>query len=257
MNILLIGDIVAKQGCEYLRANLPALKRDYNADIVIANGENSATGNGITPQSAKFIFDSGVDVITLGNHSLRRPEIADYLETADCIIRPENYHKSAPGCGFTVVDKGRYQVLVANLQGIVFLDNNENPFDAADRILQYADDNGIKSVIIDFHAEASSEKRAMAFYVDGRASALFGTHTHVQTSDEQIMPNGTAYITDLGMTGPYYSVLGVDPDIIIQKLKTNLPVRFKNPDGPCVMEGCFVSIDESTGKAVSIERFRR
>ena len=148
-------------------------------------------------------------------------------------------------------------MLVANLQGVVYLDNNENPFDAADRILQYADDNGIKSVLIDLHAEASSEKRAMAFYVDGRASVLFGTHTHVQTSDEQIMPNGTAYITDLGMTAPYYSVLGVDPDIIIQKLKTNLPVRFKNPDGPCVMEGCFVSIDEKTGKAATIERFRR
>lgn len=257
MNVLLIGDIVRAQGCEYLREQLPALKRDYKADIVIANGENSAVGNGITPQSAKYIFDSGVDVITLGNHSLRRPEIADYLETNDCIIRPENYHPSAPGRGFTVLDKGRYQVLVANLQGVVFLDNNENPFDAADRIVKYAEDNGIKNVIVDFHAEASSEKRAMGFYLDGRVSAVFGTHTHVQTSDEQIMPNGTAYITDLGMTAPYYSVLGIDPEIIIKKLKTNLPVRFEVPDGPCVIEGCCVTVDEKTGKAVSIERFRR
>ena len=257
MNVLLIGDIVGKQGCEYLREQLPALKRDYKADIVIANGENSAVGNGITPQSAKYIFDSGVDVITLGNHSLRRPEIADYLETNDCIIRPENYHPSAPGKGFTVLDKGRYQVLVANLQGVVFLDNNENPFDAADRIVQYAEDNGIKSVIIDFHAEASSEKRAMGFYVDGRASVLFGTHTHVQTSDEQILPNGTGYITDIGMTGPYYSVLGVEPKAAIYKMKTNLPVKFSNPDGPCTIEGCLFEIDSKTGKTVYLERFRR
>ena len=123
--------------------------------------------------------------------------------------------------------------------------------------MQYAEDNGIQNVLIDFHAEASSEKRALGFYLDGRASAVVGTHTHVQTSDEQILPNGTAYITDLGMTGPYYSVLGVEPEIVIRKFKTNLPVRFQNPDGPCTVEGCFVEIDERTGKALKIERFRR
>ena len=257
MNILFIGDIVSQQGCDYLRSTLPKLKIDYKADIVIANGENSAVGNGITPASAKFIFDCGVDVITLGNHALRRPEIQDYLEDNEFIIRPENYHSSASGRGCTVLDKGRYQVLVANLQGTAFLDSIENPFDAADRIIQYAEDNGIKNVVVDFHAEASSEKRAMGFYLDGRASAVVGTHTHVQTSDEQIMPNGTAYITDLGMTGPYYSVLGVEPEIVIKKFRTNLPVKFKNPDGPCTLEGCFVKIDENTGRAVKIERFRK
>ena len=257
MRILTIGDIVSKQGCDYLRKTLPQLKREYSADIVIANGENSAVGNGITPQSAKFIFDCGADVITLGNHSLRRPEIYDYLDTNEFIIRPENYHSSAPGRGCTIIDKGYARILVANLQGTVYLDNNENAFIAADRILDIAKKEEINPIIIDFHAEASSEKRAMGFYLDGRASAVFGTHTHVQTSDEQILPCGTGYITDIGMTGPYYSVLGVSPEIVIQKLKTNLPVRFVNEDGPCVLEGCFFETDNKTGKTVSIERFRK
>jgi len=257
MKILTIGDIVSKQGCEYLRETLPKLKKDYGADIVIANGENAAVGNGILPASATYIFDSGVDVITLGNHSLRRPEISDYLEENDAIIRPENYHASAPGRGWTIVDKGYVRVLVANLQGTVYLDNNENPFDAADRIVRIAEENGVRMILLDFHAEASSEKRAMGFYLDGRISALFGTHTHVQTSDEQILPNGTGYITDLGMTGPYYSVLGVEPERAIQKMKTNLPVRFKNAEGPCTIEGCFFEIDNTTGKTLRTERFRR
>ena len=257
MKILAIGDVVSKQGCEYLREMLPKLKKDYNADIVIVNGENSAVGNGITPQSANHIFNSGADVITLGNHSLRRIEICDYLDENEFIIRPENYHKSAPGKGYTIIDKGYARVLVANLQGAVYLDNIENPFDAADRILKIAENEGINVILIDFHAEASSEKRAMGFYLDSKISALFGTHTHVQTSDEQILPCGTGYITDLGMTGPYYSVLGVAPEKAIQKMKTNLPVKFTVNDGPCVIEGCYFEIDNKSGKTVSIERFRR
>ena len=257
MKILAIGDVVSKQGCEYLREMLPRLKKDYSADIVIVNGENSAVGNGITPQSAKHIFDSGADVITLGNHSLRRSEIADYLEENEFIIRPENYHKSASGKGYTIVDKGYARVMVANLQGAVYLDNIENPFYAADRLLKIAEDEGINIIVIDFHAEATSEKRAMGFYLDSKISALFGTHTHVQTSDEQILPCGTGYITDLGMTGPYYSVLGIAPEKAILKMQTNLPVKFTVNDGPCVIEGCFFEIDNKTGKTVSTERFRR
>ena len=257
MKILTIGDIVSKQGCEYLRETLPKLKKDYRADIVIVNGENSAVGNGITPKSAQHIFDSGADVITLGNHSLRRIEISDYLEENEFIIRPENYHKSAPGKGYTIIDKGYARVLVANIQGAVYLDNIENPFAAADRILEIAKEEDIKIILIDFHAEASSEKKAMGFYLDSKISALFGTHTHVQTSDEQILPCGCGYITDLGMTGPYYSVLGIAPEIAIKKMKTNLPVKFAVEDGPCTVEGCFFEIDNKTGKTVSIERFRR
>ena len=256
MRILTIGDIVSKEGCEYLRENLSGLKRDYSADLVIANGENSAVGNGITPSSADYIFNCGVDVITLGNHSLRRPEIGDYLERNEFILRPCNYHPSAAGRGMVILDKGAVRVAVINLQGAVYLDNIENPFYAVDREIEKAKEENASIIVIDFHAEASSEKKAMGFYVDGRASVLFGTHTHVQTSDEQILPNSTGYITDLGMTGAYYSVLGVTPEKAIQKMKTNLPVRFTNADGPCTLEGCFFEVDNKTGKTVSLERFR-
>lgn len=257
MRIIIIGDVVSSQGCDYLRQTLPRLKKEYNADIVIANGENSAVGNGITPKSAKHIFDSGVDVITLGNHSLKRPEICDFLDERNDIIRPYNYHPSAPGKGITIVDKGFTQVAVINMQGAVYLENIANPFDEIDKAINEAKEMGAKIIVVDFHAEASSEKRAMGFYVDGKISALVGTHTHVQTSDEQILPNGTAYITDIGMTGPYYSVLGVAPDGAIQKMKTNLPVRFTNEDGPCTIEGVIIDIDNKTGKASKIERFRK
>lgn len=257
MRILTIGDIVSQQGCEYLRKTLPALKREYKTDIVIANGENSAVGNGIIPVSADYIFDSGVDVITLGNHALKRPEICNYLDEHEFIIRPANFHTSAPGKGMVILDKGFCQIAVINLQGITYLDNNTNPFDVIDKKIEEANAAGAKIILVDFHAEASSEKRAMGFYTDGRISAIFGTHTHVQTSDEQILPCGTGYITDLGMTGPYYSVLGVSPAAAIKKLKTNLPVRFTNEDGPCTMEGCLFEIDNKTGKTIDIERFRR
>lgn len=257
MRILTIGDIVSQQGCEYLRKTLPALKREYKADIVIANGENSAVGNGIIPVSADYIFDSGVDVITLGNHALKRPEICNYLDEHEFIIRPSNFHTSAPGKGMVILDKGFCQIAVINLQGITYLDNNTNPFDVIDKKIEEANAAGAKIILVDFHAEASSEKRAMGFYTDGRISAIFGTHTHVQTSDEQILPCGTGYITDLGMTGPYYSVLGVSPAAAIKKLKTNLPVRFTNEDGPCTIEGCLFEIDNKTGKTIDIERFRR
>lgn len=257
MRILTIGDIVSSQGCEYLRDMLPKLKREYHADIVIANGENSAVGNGIMPKSAQHMFTSGVDVITLGNHALKRYEISDCLDSNEFIIRPCNYHSSAPGRGMVILDKGPCRIAVINLQGAVYLDNINNPFDAIDREIENAKSEGAGIIIIDFHAEASSEKRAMGFYVDGRVSAIVGTHTHVQTSDEQILPNGTGYITDLGMTGPYYSVLGIEPKIAIQKMKTNLPVRFSNPDGPCTIEGCFLEVDNKTGKTIHIERFRK
>ena len=257
MKILAIGDIVSMQGCEYLRKILPALKKEYSADIVIANGENSAIGNGITPQSARHIFDSGVDVITLGNHALKRPEFYDFLDENPFIARPANFSKSAPGRSTVMLDKGFCQVAIINLQGVVYLDNNYNPFDTIDNEIEKARSEGAKIIIVDFHAEATGEKRAMGYYVDSRVSAIFGTHTHVQTSDQQILPQGTGYITDIGMCGPKESVLGVTPDRVIEKLKTNMPVRFTNPDGECVLEGCFFEIDNKTGKTVQIERFRR
>lgn len=257
MKILTIGDIVSKQGCDYLRKTLPALKRELKADIVIANGENSAVGNGILPQSAEHILDSGVDLITLGNHSLKRREIYDYLDSGYPIIRPANYHESAPGKGMEIIDKGYCKIAVINLQGAVYLDPIENPFSVIDKLIENANEEGAKIIIIDFHAEATAEKKAMGFYVDGRVSAIFGTHTHTQTNDNQILPKGTGYVTDIGMTGPYYSVLGVSVDCAIEKLKTGLPTRFVNEDGVCVLEGCLFEIDEKTGKTVNTMLIRR
>ena len=257
VKILAIGDVVSSQGCDYLRDNLPKLKREHQADFVIVNGENSAVGNGITPKSAQHIFTSGADVITLGNHSLRRLEIADFLDENEFIIRPCNYHSSAPGNGSVILDKGKNRVAIINLQGAVYLDNIINPFDSIDDEIKKVKDDGANIIIIDFHAEATGEKKGMGFYLDGKVSAVFGTHTHTQTADEQILPNGTGYITDIGMTGPYYSVLGVTPEVAIQKMKTNLPVRFTNPDGPCTMEGVVIEIDDRTGKTTHIERFRK
>ncbi|MGN0521539.1 MAG: TIGR00282 family metallophosphoesterase [Eubacterium sp.] len=257
MKILTIGDIVSKQGCEYLRKELPSLKKELEADIVIANGENSAVGNGIIPQSADYIFDSGVDVITLGNHSLKRREIYDYLDENEFIIRPANYHRSAPGKGMVILDKGYCKAAIINLQGQIYLDAIENPFSVIDGLIDEAENQDCKIIIVDFHAEATSEKRALGFYLDGRISALYGTHTHVQTNDDQILPNYTGYVTDIGMTGPYYSVLGVNPECAIEKLKTGLPTRFINDDGPCVLEGCLFEIDNSTGRTVSTRLIRR
>lgn len=257
MKILAIGDVVSKQGCDYLRKTLPALKRELMADIVIVNGENSAVGNGILPGSAQFIFDSGADVITLGNHGLRRREIYPMLDENEFLVRPLNYHPSAPGRGTAVLDMGRCQVAIMNLQGAAYMEPIQNPFDAAEAEIERLKDMGINIIVIDFHAEATAEKRALGFFLDGRISALFGTHTHVQTSDQQVLPCGTGYITDLGMTGPYYSVLGVTPQTAIERMRTNLPVRFLNEDGVCVLEGCLFDIDEKTGKTVDIKRIRR
>lgn len=257
MKILTIGDIVSQQGCEYLRKELPALKKELGADIVIANGENSAVGNGVLPQSATYILDCGVDAITLGNHSLKRREIYDYLDSDNPIIRPANYHSSAPGRGYMIIDKGYCQIAVINLQGSVFMEPVENPFSVIDKIIEEIKAQGIDMILVDFHAETTSEKRAMGFYLDGKISALYGTHTHVQTSDNQILPNGTGYVTDIGMAGPFYGVLGVKPENVIEKLRTGLPVRFTTEDGPCVLEGCLFEIDNSSAKTISTTLIRR
>lgn len=257
MKILTIGDVVSKQGCDCLLAKLPQLKKEFSADITIVNGENSAVGNGVTPLSADAIFSAGADVITLGNHALRRPEIYNYLDEHEYIIRPANYHASAPGRGIAYIDKGFATAAVINLQGIVYLEPHRNPFDIIDSLIDETKKHGASIIIIDFHGEATGEKKAFGFYVDGRISAVFGTHTHVQTSDNQILPNSTGYISDIGMTGPYHSVLGVSPKCVIDKMKTGLPVRFKNDDVPCTIEGCVFEIDHKTGKTINTEIFRR
>ena len=254
MNILCIGDVVGSSGCSFLREHLSALKKENCIDLVIVNGENSADGNGITPNSAEFLFSSGADVITTGNHCFRRGEVYDLLDREEYLLRPANYSGKAPGHGVCIVDKGRIQIGVVNIMGTTYLDALDNPFDRIDRILR--EEALPKITVLDFHAEATSEKRAMGFYLDGRVSAVFGTHTHVQTSDIQILPGGTGYITDLGMTGPIDSVLGIEKEAILKKFTTNLPVRFNQAKGPCALEGAIFSIDEKSGKTLSCRAIR-
>ncbi len=256
MRILFVGDVVAPQGCEHLRRVLPQFKKEHNIDFTVVNGENSAQGNGILPGSCDYILDSGADLITTGNHALKRIEIEKYFENEFIpLIRPSNFHRTAVGRGSFVLEKKGLRLGVINLMGRVYMDSVENPFDEADRIVKEMNDRGIKNILVDFHAEATSEKRVMGYYLDGRVSAVLGTHTHVQTADNVILPKGSAYITDTGMTGVIDSVLGVEIGCASRKVITGLPVHFRNPEGPCKMECVIVETENSTGKAVSIERF--
>lgn len=252
MKLLAIGDVVSDGGCRALSRLLPKIKRQYNIDVCIANGENSAKGNGILPSSAEILFSSGVDMITTGNHVFRRREASDFLDENEFCLRPYNMHPSCPGKGTGIIDMGRYRIGVINLMGSAFFNANyANPFDSLDRAIEEIKDCKIK--IVDFHAEATGEKRALAFYLDGRVSAFFGTHTHVQTADAQVLPGGTAYITDLGMCGPENSVLGVEPEAIIRSLRTGMPTRFTESEAPSFICGCIFEIDDKSGKAISAQ----
>jgi metallophosphoesterase (TIGR00282 family) len=252
MKILCVGDVVGSAGCKHLRRVLPAVKRQHAVDVCIVNGENAADGNGLTPSAAEHIFDSGADAITGGNHIYRRQELYELLDSSPAVLRPANYPASAPGRGLCVVDRGRFQVTVINLMGVVYMEPLACPFDTLDRLLKEA--GNPKFCVVDFHAEATAEKKALAFYADGRISALFGTHTHVQTADEQILPQGTGYITDAGMTGPSLSVLGIRPELAIAKMHGKIPVRFSVAEGPCRMEAVLITLSDQTGKAVAIEQ---
>lgn len=251
MKLIMLGDVVGDLGTNAVLNYLPSLKRKYDADTVIINGENSAQGNGILPSSAKKLFDAGADCITTGNHVFRRREIYEELDRQTGIIRPLNFCSKNPGSGVYIIDRLRYKIAVVNLMGVVNMEPLKNPFDTMDELLQQL---SADVVILDFHAETTSEKRALGFYLDGRISLMAGTHTHVQTADEQILKNGTGYITDLGMCGPFYSVLGIKPENAIARFKTAMPTRFENSDGECIISGIFADIDEKTGKCRFIER---
>lgn len=250
-----MGDVVSSPGCELLRQVLPVVKRRQEIDFCIVNGENSAPGNGITPQSFAHLLTSGADLVTGGNHSLRRPEIYETLDRPYVsLLRPVNFHRSAPGRGLTVLEKRGLRLGVVNLIGCVYMDYAENPFDALDAAAAQFSQERVACTLVDFHAEATSEKRAMGFYADGRFSALVGTHTHVPTADEQLLPGGTAYITDVGMTGVKQSVLGVKTENATKKMRTGLPVRFDAAEGPAAMNCVIVEIENTTGRAMNIER---
>jgi len=250
MIVFMIGDVVGEAGCEHLRSVLPGIKSKYGVNVVIANGENSAQGNGITPYSAKSLFDSGVDIITTGNHGLRRRESYEVFQRRDGLIRPANYHSDAPGAGYYVLDNLKYKLCVINLQGTVYMQPVKNPFDCIDELLQEID---TPVVIVDFHAEATAEKLCMGYYLDGRVSAVLGTHTHVPTADGRILPNGTGYITDVGMCGGLNSVLGVKKDQALYRMRTGLPVRFESEDEDIRLSGVVLDIDEKSGKCLSLK----
>lgn len=255
MNVLFLGDVVGKPGREAVAAKLPAFKRFQAIDFCVANGENSADGDGITAASAEELFSAGVDVVTGGNHSFKRREAYDYLNEAPYVLRPANYSPDAPGKGVCVFDMGSRAVAVINLAGASFMDPCDNPFRTADKLLASLD-QFVKTVIVDFHAETTGEKRALAEYLAGRVSAVIGTHTHVQTADERVLEGGTAFITDAGMCGPVDSVLGVKKEQAIELMLNRIPVRFSVADGETVISGVVIRVDDKTGRAEAIERIQ-
>lgn len=249
--ILFLGDIVGRPGRKAVLAALPDLVQEHDPLFVIVNGENSASGIGITPDIADELFKAGVDAITLGNHAFKKKEIYDYLDSGMPIVRPANIPASSPGTGMITVEKDGVKLAVINICGRIFLDGYDDPFRDIDRLLEQA---GTDHVFIDFHAEATSEKVAFGYHVDGRATAVIGTHTHVTTADEKVLPGGTAYITDVGMCGPAPSVIGMDKDIILRKFRTSLPARFEVAKHPGVISGVVIGVKQDSGRATNIRR---
>jgi metallophosphoesterase (TIGR00282 family) len=254
MNLLFIGDIFASPGRGMVAAHARRLASNHNVQLIIANGENAAGGFGITPMIAEELFAHGIDVITTGNHVWDKKEIYDYLPRHDRLLRPANYADDLPGKGVVVVDADNgVRVAVINLQGRAHMPSTDDPFRKADQILA-ALDPSIKVRFVDFHAELTSEKAAMGWYLDGRVSAVIGTHTHVPTADTRILAGGTAYQTDAGMTGPYDSIIGVDKSIILRRFLTALPVRMEAARQGAELHGVLIEVDENTGLARKIER---
>jgi metallophosphoesterase (TIGR00282 family) len=256
MNLLFIGDIFASAGRGVVSERLAGIVQEESIDFVVANGENAAGGFGITPQIAEELLEVGVDILTSGNHIWDKREIYEYLDRApQLLLRPANYPEELPGKGVQVVRaRNGVDVAVMSLQGRTYMPATECPFRKADRILAALPQTA-KVRFLDFHAEVTSEKMAMGWYLDGRVSAVIGTHTHVPTADERILPGGTAYLTDSGMTGPYDSVIGVEREPIIRKFLTSMPVKMEAARGRVELRGAVVDIDEQTGRARSIRRY--
>ena len=251
LNVLAVGDVASEVGLDCLHRHLRALKKQHKVHFTVVNGENAAVV-GITPDQAEDIFDAGADVITLGNHSFNKREIVPYLEDNSRILRPANYAPQTPGRGCGVYDTCAGPVAVIDLIGRCDMDfGPDNPFLMIEKILK---DIGAKIILVELHAEATSEKLAMGYMLDGRISALWGTHTHVPTADAGVLPKGTGYVTDLGMTGPKHSVLGIRPDLSIAKFRGDLPQRYQWANGPTKMEAVLFTIDTNTGLCKKAER---
>lgn len=252
MNILFIGDVVAQSGVDFLQKKLGELKKKYKTDIAIVNGENSADGNGITKFSARQLLAAGADVITSGNHSFQRNDYAEVFEN-EYIIRPANYPDGNAGNGYCILDMGKCQVAVINIMGTSFMEPLDNPFACIDEILKNI---GTKNIFVDFHAESTAEKQAMGYFLNGKVTAVAGTHTHVQTADERILSDGTAYISDAGMTGVENSIIGKRIEPALNRFVYHTPIRLQEAKGSCFLCGISISFDEKNGKALSIERFQ-
>lgn len=254
MRFFIIGDIVGRPARNLLKNTLKDIIENNKIDFVIANGENASGGTGLTYKNYQELISYGIDVITMGNHVWDKKEIFQYIDEENRIIRPANYPSPCPGRGYTILNKNNINIGIMNLSGRVFLSSLDSPFEIFEK--NY---NTLKKetdiIILDFHAEATAEKIAMGWFADGKISLLYGTHTHVQTADEKIFPQGTGYITDVGMTGPYYSVLGVDKDIILKRLTTQRPVRHKLANGTVQLNGLIADIDEKSGKCIYLERY--
>lgn len=252
MNVVMLGDIVGRPGRNVVAQFLPELKDKYEPVLIVANGENAAGGFGLTGKIAHELFELGIDVLTSGNHIWDQKEMYTYIDNEPRILRPANYPSSVPGQSVYIHEIGFGAIAVLNLIGRVFMQDYDCPFRTADNVLAKLPHN-VTHVLVDFHGEATSEKIALAHYLDGRVSAVVGTHTHVPTADEQIMPQGTAFITDLGMCGPINSVLGVEPEKVINKFLTQLPQRFTLAKGPASLNGVVIKLGEN-GKSERISR---
>lgn len=253
MRILFIGDIVGKPGRQMLESQLTKIRHKYKPDMVIVNGENAAGGKGLTEKIYKQFLEWGVHVVTMGNHTWDNKNIFDFIDRADHIVRPGNYPEGTPGKGLTIHNIQKQKVAVINLQGTVFLPSLEDPFRKADALIEEARKE-TSFIFVDFHGEATSEKQAMGWYLDGRVSAIVGTHTHVQTADNRILPGQTAYISDVGMTGPYDGILGMSRKAVIKKFLTQMPVRFDVEDGRQQLSSVIVDVDDRSAKATAIQR---
>ncbi len=251
----MVGDVFGEPGRRALRALLPRLRREYAVDLAVVNVENAAAGFGVTPQLCREFLEQGVDVMTSGNHIWDKKEIIEYIAKENLLLRPANFPAGAPGAGFVTVKSGPYRVAVLNLMGRVFMQPNDCPFQKADEIVPRLSKE-TPVILVDMHCEATSESQAMGWYLDGRVSAVVGTHRHVQTADERLLPQGTAYITDVGMTGPTDGVIGVDRQMVLDRFLSQMPVRFEPAKGPAALHGVVISVDPESGRASGIQRLR-
>jgi len=256
MRILFVGDVVGRPGRDAVEELLPGLREQLDVDVCIVNGENAANGVGITPRLAERLLAAGADALTLGNHTWRREEIGPYLASAPAVVRPANFPASTPGRGLALVEaRDGTQVAVLNLLGSLFLEPAHSMWELVDPLVEEARET-TPVIVVDLHAEATSEKVALATWLDGRVTAVLGTHTHVQTSDARVLPGGTAALTDVGMTGPHDSVIGVTSELAIRRMRTGMPVRFETATGGVRLEGAIVTCDPATGRASAIEPVR-